>query len=118
MDAITLGTAILGGGLVASTITQISKRWIPDAWRPIFAAVVAVAVGAVAVALVGGFQGSTWPAAIAAVYGAAQGLYVVTYQLAMRTSVEGTVTSVTDTPLPSVPAQLVAEAASAPTQEA
>jgi ABC-type uncharacterized transport system permease subunit len=73
--AITLATAI--AGLVSPALTQVVKQYIPAAWRPTFAATVAVALGCLALWATGGFSHTTWALALAAVVGVSQALYAV-----------------------------------------
>lgn len=117
MDAVTLGTAILGGGAVSAGITQVAKRWIPTRWRALFALAVALVVAVVAVALTGGFSERPVGLIVAAVIGVAQALYAVTKRIvgAQPTEVDDEmITAVLDYIKQQAEAKAVAQAA-APT---
>ncbi|MFT8636485.1 MAG: hypothetical protein ABF811_00795 [Pseudoclavibacter sp.] len=77
--------ALAVAGLLSPVIVQVTKQYVPLAWRAVFSLCVAVLLGVVAVAITGGFHSTTVGVALAAVVGVSQTVYA-----AIQKIVDGT----------------------------
>lgn len=75
VTATTVATAL--AGILAPTITQLTKKYIPDEWRKTFAITVSIITAIIALAATNGFNTRNWGVLIVAVVGIAQTLYTV-----------------------------------------
>lgn len=84
MDTATLATLLAGGvgsGVVGSALTNLTKKYVPDRWRTLFALGVTFIVSVISALITFGIGGVyTWAALglqVTAALGVAQGVYAI-----------------------------------------
>lgn len=77
MDTATTIALALAGLVVSPGVTQITKQYIPVAWRATYALGISIVFAVVAEAVTGGFHNTTAAVAIPAVIGVAQAVYAI-----------------------------------------